>query len=208
MTAIALADMLPNSRVGQWLAESDHARRASPAGRLAFGRFAAGRGPGGDSRFQAAGIAVPVIGHGWARFDPARWPLGLVPRLQEIEQTGGAGPGIFNDLNFGGFLDPPHAGAAGVYRRSLLALRRRFSARYDLRPPRGPGPARSLAKAVRFSLCLGRDGRAVRLLLGRRGRLAASGPNAPRHPLPVALAYGRFRGRALEWGITNKELLR
>jgi hypothetical protein len=53
---------------------------------------------------QAAGIGVPLIGRGWARFDPAHWPVGLLPQLQAIDRSGGAGPRIFNDLNFGGFL--------------------------------------------------------------------------------------------------------
>jgi hypothetical protein len=103
VTAIALADMLPNSRLGQWLAE----RNMLAVPRPPLGWRSAGLPMVvvlAAITIQAAGIAVPVIGHGWARFDPDRWPLGLVPRLQEIEQTGGAGPGIFNDLNFGGFL--------------------------------------------------------------------------------------------------------
>jgi hypothetical protein len=103
VTTIALADMLPNSRLGQWLA----ARNMLAAPRPRVGWRSAGLPMVvvlAAIALQAAGIGVPVIGHGWARFDPARWPLGLVPRLQEIEQTGGAGPGIFNDLNFGGFL--------------------------------------------------------------------------------------------------------
>ena len=100
--AIALADMLPNSRVGQWLGR----RHLLSVPRPSVGWRSAGLPLVvvlAALACQVAGIGVPVIGHGWARFDPARWPLGLVPQLKEIERTG-AGPGIFNDLNFGGFL--------------------------------------------------------------------------------------------------------
>ncbi len=53
---------------------------------------------------QMAGVRVPVVGRGWARFDPARWPVELLPKLSEIDRSAAEGTPIFNDLNFGGFL--------------------------------------------------------------------------------------------------------
>ncbi len=53
---------------------------------------------------QIGGIPMPVIGHGWARFDPERWPIELLPKLDEINRSSPDGTRIFNDLNFGGFL--------------------------------------------------------------------------------------------------------
>ncbi len=54
---------------------------------------------------QSGGIALPIFGSGWARFDSAHWPLDLLPELEKINQQ--AAPSdqrIFNDLRFGGFL--------------------------------------------------------------------------------------------------------
>ena len=53
---------------------------------------------------QIGGIPVPVVGSGWARFDPARWPIELLPTLDEINRSSPEGTRIFNDMNFGGFL--------------------------------------------------------------------------------------------------------
>ena len=53
---------------------------------------------------QVAGVRAPIVGRGWARFDPARWPVELVPKLEEIDRSNVDGTPIFNDLNFGGFL--------------------------------------------------------------------------------------------------------
>jgi hypothetical protein len=103
VAAIALADMLPNSRVGKWLAHRDMltAPRPSIGWRLAVWPMLLVLVA---LVLQVAGVAVPIIGRGWARFDPARWPVGLLPQLEEIDRSAGEGPRIFNDLNFGGFL--------------------------------------------------------------------------------------------------------
>ncbi len=53
---------------------------------------------------QIGGVKLPVVGRGWARFDPARWPVALLPQLDEINRSAADGTPIFNDLNFGGFL--------------------------------------------------------------------------------------------------------
>ena len=53
---------------------------------------------------QIGGVKLPVVGRGWARFDPACWPVALLPKLDEINRSAADGTPIFNDLNFGGFL--------------------------------------------------------------------------------------------------------
>ena len=129
---IALADMLPYSRVGRWL----HGREllatiVDPCVPL-VGTSSVDGGPagehclfqavthGGDCRFkplvlpaivvaaamllQIGGVPLPVLGYGWARFDPERWPIELLPKLREINRSSPDGTRIFNELNFGGFL--------------------------------------------------------------------------------------------------------
>jgi hypothetical protein len=107
---IALADMLPYSRVGRWLARRD----------LLTGITDSSVREGGGGRFdplvlpaivvaaalllQIGRVPVPVVGHGWARFDPERCPIDLLPKLEEINRSSPEGTRIFNDLNFGGFL--------------------------------------------------------------------------------------------------------
>jgi hypothetical protein len=54
---------------------------------------------------QTAGISMPVVGRGWAGFDPAHWPVDLLPDLHKInENSSPTEQRIFNDLKFGGFL--------------------------------------------------------------------------------------------------------
>jgi hypothetical protein len=129
---IALADMLPYSRVGRWLHGRDLlAHVADPCvpllGTSSVDGGSAGEhclfqavAHGGDGRFkplvlpaivvaaamllQIGGVPLPVIGYGWARFDPERWPIELLPKLDEINRSSPDGTRIFNDLNFGGFL--------------------------------------------------------------------------------------------------------
>jgi len=125
---IALADMLPYSRIAIWLARRDLFRFGgeSPAATCAAGQQAlADNGcPGQTPRpcchwrramiplavlaaalaCQAAAVRLPVLGRGWARFDPAVWPMELLPVLDEINRQNPDGTPIFNDLHFGGFL--------------------------------------------------------------------------------------------------------
>ncbi len=102
-TVIALADMLPHSGVGKWLKRREMlSSPRPPAGwrpllaPLTVVVLAAA--------IQIAGVSMPVVGRDWARFDPARWPVELLPELHEINQAGVNGAPIFNDLTFGGFL--------------------------------------------------------------------------------------------------------
>jgi hypothetical protein len=115
--ALALADMLPYSRVGRWLERREllssplklgDAAGLSPKPRLplvdrlsiAIAAIAVVVAIG----IQVAGIRLPVVGRDWARFDPASWPVGLLPQIEEINRSSADGTPIFNDMNFGGFL--------------------------------------------------------------------------------------------------------
>jgi hypothetical protein len=103
VAAIGLADMLPHSRVGAWLARRQ--MLGSPAA-------SAGWRPAlmpllavvAALAIQVAGLYVPVIGRGWARFDADHWPVELLPQLEQVNRSAAEGAPIFNDLNFGGFL--------------------------------------------------------------------------------------------------------
>ena len=54
---------------------------------------------------QTLNISFPILGKGWARFDPAEWPVELHSELQKInDKTTLSDRQIFNDLHFGGFL--------------------------------------------------------------------------------------------------------
>ncbi|OWK46674.1 hypothetical protein [Fimbriiglobus ruber] len=53
---------------------------------------------------QAGGIRLPVIGAGWARLDPAVWPMESLAALKQNEPTLPADGHIFNDYTDGGFL--------------------------------------------------------------------------------------------------------
>jgi hypothetical protein len=51
------------------------------------------------------GVAAPLFGAGWARLDPAVWPVELVADLKRLEaQPAAADRRIFNSLELGGFL--------------------------------------------------------------------------------------------------------
>jgi len=52
---------------------------------------------------QGLRMEVPVIGHGWARLDPAQSPVELDPELRHLQESHPEGR-IFNDLSFGGYL--------------------------------------------------------------------------------------------------------
>jgi hypothetical protein len=108
---LAVADMLPHTRWAAMLARRGSdlfqfpAEAASPAQR----RF--------DWRpalapccvvlaallLQTGRVEVPAVGHGWARLDPAYWPVGLRPALERYDHRPG-GTAVFNEYLFGGFL--------------------------------------------------------------------------------------------------------
>ena len=104
-TAVALADLLPQSRAAKWL---QHRGMFAPLSPSAPSDWRAAMLPLvvvlAAMTIQAAGVSLPVVGRGWARFDPARWPVDLLPKLAEINDSNPADTRIFNDLDFGGFL--------------------------------------------------------------------------------------------------------
>jgi hypothetical protein len=53
---------------------------------------------------QLGGVAVPLVGKGWARLDPAFVPQELTPRLKEYARTTGPNARVLNDANLGGYL--------------------------------------------------------------------------------------------------------
>jgi hypothetical protein len=53
---------------------------------------------------QVVGAPVPVLGRGWARLDPAIWPVELLPDLKEHEHDRPGGTRIFCEYSYGGFL--------------------------------------------------------------------------------------------------------
>jgi hypothetical protein len=108
---VAMADMLPYTRLAAWLARP---------GRDLF-RFATPDVSTRDRRdwrpaaiplvlilcavvLQAAGVRAPVLGRGWARLDPAVWPVELLPELRRCEREHPSGSRVFNDYVLGGFL--------------------------------------------------------------------------------------------------------
>jgi hypothetical protein len=108
--AVVLADLLPWSRVARWLAERDLFR--FPSGGLDGTNrrtgFRAAILPAvlvaAVAMLQVAGVRAPLVGRDWARFDPQRWPVGLVDELQKIARQSPEGTPIFNDLDLGGFV--------------------------------------------------------------------------------------------------------
>lgn len=108
--AIALADMLPYSRVGRWLERYEFFTQTDPASASA----SSSRGWRGlvvpvlvvaaVAAIQTSGIQMPVVGRGWVRFDPSCCPAELLPAIDEINRSSLAGEPIFNDMDYGGFL--------------------------------------------------------------------------------------------------------
>ena len=109
--AVALADVLPYSRVASWLARParDLFRFAGPgqevSARPDWRPWALPAAVVGLAVvLQAANVRVPVLGRGWAGLDPTAWPVELLPALRQAERDHPAGARIFNDYEFGGFL--------------------------------------------------------------------------------------------------------
>ena len=110
VTAIAAAEVLPCSRWAGWLRRREMLlpdRQTLPA---------QPRGSWWPSAvlplllvvaamlLQLAGVRAPVVGRGWAKLDPACWPVEILAELEQIGRTNPEGTPIFNDLNYGGFL--------------------------------------------------------------------------------------------------------
>lgn len=53
---------------------------------------------------QATGVRAPILGRGWVQLDPKHWPVELLPELRQAEREHPEGTRIFNDFLYGGFL--------------------------------------------------------------------------------------------------------
>jgi hypothetical protein len=53
---------------------------------------------------QVARVPLPLIGAGWARHDPAQWPVELLDVLKEHEPRSAVGNHLFNEYIDGGFV--------------------------------------------------------------------------------------------------------
>ena len=111
VAVLAMAETIPRGRWAEWLrghemlVDGDHHEQAT--GR--FGRsWPAAVLPalvvGAAVVLQVTGVDAPVVGRGWARLDPAYWPVALLPQLEKIDRTEPEATPIFNDLAFGGLL--------------------------------------------------------------------------------------------------------
>jgi len=108
--AIATAEMLPQTRWANWLRRREMLLPQGENGQSAAGgwRWTSMTLPlvlvVTTLLLLLAGVSAPVVGRGWVKLDPGRWPVELLPELQRIEHSNPQGTPIFNDLDFGGFL--------------------------------------------------------------------------------------------------------
>jgi hypothetical protein len=118
--AVVMADILPHTRLARWLAKWELftlARRASEGGspsivappslarraRVRWWLLAPLLAVATGLALQVGRLAVPVLGHNWARHDDARWPVELLPELRSLEAER-PGARLINALDFGGFV--------------------------------------------------------------------------------------------------------
>ncbi len=106
-TAIVLAELIPQIRWADWLVQ----REVLLTPEVLAGRRCDARSAVIPLAVMLlvtvllfAGVASPLVGPQWARFDPALWPVDLLPELEALDRTSPEGTPIFNDLNYGGFL--------------------------------------------------------------------------------------------------------
>jgi len=119
IVVLALAEMLPRSRLSAWLQQREWLVTPAPAvvgGRWSVVSLAAARVRragvlllpsaivGVALAVQAGGATLPLVGRHWARLDPSCGPVELLPELEKLSKAPGASGRIFNDLVFGGFL--------------------------------------------------------------------------------------------------------
>jgi len=132
--ALGCADLLPRSRWADWLKRHEMllpAGDSQPAGPDARAAILPLIVVVVVAALQAAGVSAPVVGRGWARFDPARWPVGLLAELHRIDRESpeDAPTRIFNDLSLGGFVIH-HAPRLRVFIDDRCAL---YGAEYGFR---------------------------------------------------------------------------
>jgi hypothetical protein len=114
VAVVALADLLPRTRWSDWLqrrgffqtlrAEPEPSERRAADGWPVWGAatmfgllFVVGMG----ARHWGP---LPVVGDGWAKPNPAIWPVEVLPELKRYQQQQPEGTPIFNEQHYGGFL--------------------------------------------------------------------------------------------------------
>ncbi|WP_435011082.1 hypothetical protein P12x_002376 [Tundrisphaera lichenicola] len=104
---VGLADIIPESRLGDWLGRPGRDLFRRPRVGVVRGIDLSWIGPAVlvavALGLQIAGARVPVLGRGWAGLDPGYWPVELLPELRKTTE-GGARPHFFNEDILGGFL--------------------------------------------------------------------------------------------------------
>jgi len=102
---IAVVELLPHTHWSAWLVRHEWLRFAPAEGVSRWSRVWLATPflvVGVAWATEAGGLALPLVGRGWARLDPNRWPVALLPELRAIESK--AGTPVFNDMLFGGYL--------------------------------------------------------------------------------------------------------
>jgi hypothetical protein len=53
---------------------------------------------------QGTGLHLPILGRGWVTEDASRWPVDLLPELENLSETSEQPVPIFNDKLYGGYV--------------------------------------------------------------------------------------------------------
>ena len=107
---VSIADMFPATRLAARLVRLKSDLYSPPEGEAdahrprAIGFLLPAVVVGVAAILQVAGLSVPVMGRGWARLDPAVWPVELLPELQAHQYDRPGGTRLFNAYPYGGFL--------------------------------------------------------------------------------------------------------
>lgn len=173
--SLAMADMLPHTYWSGWLmrrgsdlfqppvaAENTRVRWADgaiPALALLLSFF-----------LQLGQVSVPVIGHGWAKLDPERWPVELLPTLREHEKESTL---IFNELLYGGFLIHQTPGYRIFVDDRAELYGKQFLQAYDRAAREKPDQIDSWQQQYGFRLALVRTGSQFDSYLSKSNRWRA-----------------------------------
>ncbi|MGE0607833.1 MAG: hypothetical protein AB7O62_12135 [Pirellulales bacterium] len=116
---------------------------------------------------QAGGVACPVVGRGWARLDPAIWPVELVEQLNDDGDPHGPPGKLFNALDLGGFVTfyAPHTRTFIDDRCELFGGD--FLRQYAAAETRQPGQLDDWARQYGLRRALVRSGSPFDLYLAR-----------------------------------------
>jgi hypothetical protein len=105
MALVAIADLFPETAWAKWIAKrrpdyfvAGFAERFTRWSLVVPAAVVAS-----TAVLHVGGSTLPIVGRGWVRFDPERWPVELLETIRR-EADGGRGLPIFNEYNDGGFL--------------------------------------------------------------------------------------------------------